>query len=176
MPKILIPTDAQKKMVAAALAAGLSLSAAFSAAFLTAPSEGLSNTVYVDPAGPPTVCYGHTGPDVKIGDRYYTNAECVALLLKDLGDAEIQVKKYVTVPLNLYQTTALDDFVYNEGAARLKKSTMRKKFNAGDYKGGCQELTRWVLANGKKLKGLERRRDKELAFCLGQIEVVYDVK
>lgn len=171
----LIPTKDQAKMIGVILAAGMSLSAAFSAAFLTAPSEGDMHKAYQDSGGVVTVCYGHTGPEVKLGE-VYTEAQCLALLMKDTGDAEVQVKKLITVPLNVYQTAALDDFVYNEGASKLKKSTMRRKFNAHDYKGGCEELTKWVMAGGHKLRGLETRRDKEMAFCLGQVEVIYNAK
>lgn len=163
-------------MIGMFIAAGMSLSAAFSAAFLTAPSEGDMHVAYTDIAGgPATVCYGHTGPEVKLGE-VYTEPQCLALLMKDTGDAEVQVKKLITVPLNTYQTAALDDFVYNEGASKLKNSTMRRKFNAHDYNGGCQELTKWVMAGGHKLRGLETRRDKEMAFCLGQVEVIYNAK
>lgn len=173
MPKIIIPTSLQRKMLAIALAGGLSLSAAFSAVFLTVPSEGKVNAGYVDPGGVVTACYGHTGPEVKLGN-HYTDPECFALLLKDEAEAEVQVKSLIDVPLNTYQLAALDDFVYNEGAGRLKSSTMRKKFNSGNYKGGCDQLVRWVIANGKKLGGLVKRRDKEMAFCLGQVEVKYN--
>lgn len=162
-------------MIGMVLGAGLSLSAAFSAVFLTAPSEGDMTTAYADSGGVVTVCYGHTDPSLKIGEKF-TEAQCLALLIADTGSAEVSVKKLITVPLNTYQTAALDDFVYNEGASKLKHSTMRRKFNAENYKGGCDELTKWVYANGKKLKGLKIRRDKEMAFCMGQVEVVYNAQ
>jgi lysozyme len=34
----------------------------------------------------PTICYGHTGPDVKFGDRK-TPDECMALLEGDVAEA-----------------------------------------------------------------------------------------
>lgn len=155
------------------LGAGLSLSAAFSALFLTIPHEGLSNKSYLDPAGVVTACYGHTGPAVKLG-KYYTDEECLHFLLKDTLEAEGYVETYVTVPLNLYQKAALIDFTYNEGAGNLKRSTMLKKFNSEDYVGGCNELVKWVMANGQKLKGLVKRRNDELHFCLGGVKVIYE--
>jgi len=45
--------------------------------------EGKRNVVYQDIAGIPTVCYGHTGENVKPGQEY-TDAQCVMLLFEDL--------------------------------------------------------------------------------------------
>ncbi|WP_459591998.1 glycoside hydrolase family protein, partial [Enterobacter asburiae] len=30
----------------------------------------------------------------------------------------------------------------------------------------CDQLTRWVYVNGTKNKGLENRRERELAYCM----------
>jgi lysozyme len=47
---------------------------------------------------------------------------------------------------------------------------MARKFNAGDFKGACQEMDKWVYAGGKKLKGLEKRRQQEKALCMEGLE------
>lgn len=49
------------------------------AAGLIAHFEGLRLQTYADVLDVPTVCYGHTGPDVKFGDSR-TPDECMKLL------------------------------------------------------------------------------------------------
>lgn len=164
------PTQDQKKMLGLLLAGGLSLSAALSGVFLTGPHEGKVNTSYNDPVGILTACYGHTGSDVK-PNTTYTDLECMEWLISDLRKEEKDVEETIHVPLNLYQKAALDDFVHNIGPTKFKSSTMVKMFNAGDYKGGCEQLVRWVYAGNKKLPGLEKRRNLEMQWCLGNVEV-----
>ncbi|WP_255444446.1 glycoside hydrolase family protein [Achromobacter sp. LC458] len=76
--------------------------------------------------------------------RIYTDAECDAWRDADLATADRAVRRLITVPLNEWQRAALIDFTYNPGAGNLGESTMRRKFNAGDYDGGCSALERWV--------------------------------
>lgn len=166
------PTQGQKKMLALLLAGGLSLSAAVSGVFLTAPSEGKVNHSYADPVGILTACYGHTGKDVK-PNTTYSDAECLAWLISDLSKEEKDVEEIIHVPLNLYQKAALDDFVHNLGRTNLATSKMARMFNARDYKGGCEQLVRWVYAGSKKLPGLETRRRLEMQWCLGEVEIPY---
>src|SRR5574337_233918 len=168
--KIIKPTGDQKKMLALLLAGGLSLSASLAGVFLTGPSEDKVNTSYHDAVGIVTACYGHTGPDVKLGETY-SDAQCLEWLISDLSKEELVVERHIKVPLNIYQRAALDDFVHNVGETNFARSTMVKVFNSGDYQGGCEQLTRWVYADGKKLKGLERRRQKEMLWCLNGVEV-----
>ncbi|MDE3955691.1 glycoside hydrolase family protein, partial [Glaesserella parasuis] len=48
----------------------------------------------------------------------------------------------------------------------VSKSTFFRKIKSGDYVGACNELPKWVYSGGKKLRGLEIRREKEKALCL----------
>lgn len=157
-------------MLGILLAGGLSISAVFSGVFLTAPSEGKINHSYHDAAGILTACYGHTGSDVKLGQSY-TDGECLEWLINDLNKEDQDVKQIIRVPLNVYQQAALDDFMHNVGKTQFANSTLVKLFNQGDYVGGCDQLTRWVYADGKKLKGLEARRELEKEWCLSGVEV-----
>ena len=166
----IVPTDGQRKMMAWLMAGGLSLASAVSSVFLIAPSEGVKNTGYSDPVGIATACYGHTGPDVKVG-QWYSSSQCMEWLLKDSGRSEKDVDSVITVPLNVYQKAALISFDYNMGIGRLRSSTMAKLFNQKDYNGGCQQLIKWVYAGKEKLPGLEKRRDTEMQMCLGDLEV-----
>lgn len=127
---------------------------------------------YKDTGGIWTVCRGVTGPEV-IPSRRYTAAECGALERKHLAIAEIAARRYIVGfdQLNMWQQAALIDWFYNLGAndATLN-STLRRKFNAGDIEGGCNELARWVNGRVKgqlvKLPGLVDRRGAEAELCL----------
>ena len=54
---------------------------------------------------------------------------------------------------------------YNAGTRPIKRSTLSRKLNAGDYRGAAQEFVRWNKANqGGRLvamPGLTRRRVAE---------------
>ena len=58
---------------------------------------------YIDPTGTPTICYGHTGPDVKPG-MTLTDEECLELLEKDMKWAFAAIDRRVQVPLTRGQT------------------------------------------------------------------------
>lgn len=124
---------------------------------------------YFDPVGVLTVCDGHTGSDID-PKLIYTDAECDAWRDADLAIADRAVRRLITVPLNDWQRAALIDFTYNLGAGNLAESTMRRKFNAGDYAGGRAEPDRWV--KGRKdgvfvtLPGLVTRREANTWVCL----------
>ena len=127
--------------------------------------EGLRRFAYYDPPGIPTVCYGHTGPDVKFGREYSFN-ECTDLLKKDVGVAAAAVQRAITRPIPQPTFDALVSFTYNVGEGSLRKSTLLKKLNSGDISGACRELPKWVYAGGVKLTGLVKRRAAEMAQCL----------
>lgn len=152
-------------------ASGASLAIILSGSMLVAPNEGKVNKTYLDPIGILTSCLGHTGKELRIGDKF-TDDQCYSQMAKDLTKSQDAVHRYIVVPLNVYQEAALISFTYNAGAGNLSKSTMAKKFNVLDYKGGCEELVKWVYAGGKKLNGLVNRRNEELAMCLGDKDVV----
>ena len=131
--------------------------------------EGRVYTAYRDPVGIVTVCEGITGPDVVVGKRY-SDAECNILRDKHLAIAAAGVDRAVKVSLNDWQRAALIDFTFNAGAGNLESSTMVKKFNVGDYAGGCTELYRWtkgrVSGQLVSLPGLVKRRADEADLCL----------
>ena len=121
--------------------------------------EGLRLEAYKDAAGVPTIGYGHT-KDVRMGD-HITAYWAKEMLREDIEAAEWQVKE-LHVARNEAQLDALTSFVFNLGIERLKESTLLKVIREG---GSMQqirrEFKRWVYAGGKKLKGLELRREWE---------------
>jgi lysozyme len=122
--------------------------------------EGFRSEVYLCPAGKQTIGYGHL---IGKGENYgkITEQEAEKLLRQDVQKAEEAVNRYVQVPITPGQYDALVDFTYNLGEGNLKNSTLLRKLNSGDNDGASNEFGRWTKANGKTLKGLEIRREKE---------------
>ena len=121
--------------------------------------EGLSLEAYEDCAGVPTIGYGHT-KNVQMGDRI-SKYWAKELLKDDVREVEQQVQE-----LNVAQTQgqfdALVSFAFNLGIGRLKSSTLLKVIREGGSKNAIKkEFKRWVYAGGKKLRGLELRREWE---------------
>lgn len=133
------------------------------------PYEGLSYHSYLDPIGIPTVCYGHTGTDVQLGQERSAQ-ECEALLQQDLGDALAVVDQSVKVVQPITRRAALASFVYNVGERNFRRSTLLERLNQGDVQAACDEMTRWVYAghgeHQRALQGLVRRRAMERRLCL----------
>ena len=128
--------------------------------------EGFSPTIYICPAGWPTIGYGHVvrghergrlanGIDEETGDE---------LLRRDVGAAERAVSRFIRVSLTDGRFDALVSFAFNLGTGALQRSTLRKKVNREEHEAVPTELRRWVWAGGRKLKGLVRRRAAEASL------------
>ncbi|QNK30662.1 lysozyme [Serratia sp. JUb9] len=149
----------RKKLAAAAGGGALAI-----AAVLIPDLEGVRYDPYYDVAGVLTVCYGHTGADIVLGKKY-TEAECKAMLDKDLVPFARSVERSVKVPASEYQRAALISFSYNVGAHAFENSSLLRKLNTGDYSGACDGLRQWIYAGGKQWRGLMNRREIEHAVC-----------
>lgn len=127
--------------------------------------EGFSPTTYWDAHGKvDTICYGHTETAKEI--RVRSKEECTALLLKELEGFAHQVDKLVIPEVHSNTLASLTSFSYNVGIGTFKKSSVLKRINNGDIRGGCEYLTKYVYAGGKKLNGLVKRRSQERDLCL----------
>jgi lysozyme len=140
---------------------------------LAVPAEGLRQFAYYDPPGVLTVCYGHTGTDVK-RDRRYSLEECKAMLTKDMLAAVDAVER-CRPGLPERVLAAFSDAAYNLGpgvACDAQKSTAARLLAAGDIPGACAQLSRWNKARvgGElvELPGLTKRRAAERALCEGR--------
>ena len=125
--------------------------------------EGTVLRSYVDPVGIVTACTGRTGPELRMGQTF-TKEQCEAMLYGDLlkhADALSCVK----IPLADNQKAAFLSFAFNVGTSAFCKSTLARKANAGDLMGACAELSRWVMAGGRELPGLVKRRAAERQLC-----------
>lgn len=70
------------------------------------------------------------------------------------------------VTLNKNQYGALISWSFNVGCGAAKDSTLIKRLNKRENPKTVipQELPKWVYAGGKKLQGLVRRRNAEIAL------------
>lgn len=131
--------------------------------------EGLRTRAYLDPVGIPTICYGHTGPEVKLG-MVWSKERCEAVLLEDLRKHDAAMHRCVKVPLTQGQHDATLSIFFNVGSPKMCKSTLVRKLNAGDYRGAAIEFPKWKngTVNGKltALPGLVKRRAHEQALFL----------
>jgi GH24 family phage-related lysozyme (muramidase) len=154
------------------VAAGVTLAAASLMAFV-ANWEGDERTAYADKLAynVPTVCNGHTGPNVKVGD-VWTKAQCDAVLVRNLEKHGSGLLKCVTVPLNQNQFDALSSWTFNVGVGAACGSTLVKLLNQGQYTPACNQLLRWNRAGGKEVRGLTNRRIAERDLCLKPMPAV----
>lgn len=131
--------------------------------------EGFSPTIYICPAGYPTIGYGHLVRDGEKG-RFaegIDQEEGEVLLRQDVRWAERGVLRLIDVPLTDRQFDALVSFTFNLGSGSLQRSTLRRKVNREEHHQVPDQLMRWVWAAGKRLKGLVRRRTAEAALYCG---------
>lgn len=137
----------------------LGMTAAGTLAFgmLIAPWEGRIYVPYYDVGGVLTVCDGITGKGVKLG-KTYTDAECDKLAVERVNIHEANVDRCMpnNVALPIETKAAFISFDFNTG--RFCNSTLGRKAAAGDLKGACDQLSRWVFVGKQRVRGLENRR------------------
>jgi lysozyme len=143
---------------------GLSLSAVAFVALLA--SEGYTDKAVIPvPGDVPTIGFGTT-ENVRMGDTI-TPPKAVARALRDTNKYEGAVKRCVKVPLHQYEYDAYTQLAYNIGPTAFCNSTLVKRLNDERYAEACAEISRWDKMNGKTLRGLTLRRQKERALCEG---------
>lgn len=127
-------------------------------------------TAYFDPVGVPTIGYGNIDSVTRadVDKKVISPKEAEDLLRRDLKTAEDAVSKFITVPLNDNEFSALVSWTFNLGAGALQNSTLRKRLNRGDNRTSIanDEFKKWVLAGGRVLEGLVRRREAERKLFL----------
>jgi lysozyme len=127
---------------------------------LTESFEGCRLTAYYDAVGVLTIGYGHTGPDVYPG-QIITQAQAETLLLSDVQTAVACVNGNVRVALTQNEFDSLVDFTFNEGVHSFESSTLLRDLNAGNYAAAASQFSAWVMAGGRRLEDLVRRRQAE---------------
>lgn len=131
--------------------------------------EGLRLRAYLCAANVLTIGYGHTA-GVKPGMKI-SQADADELFRQDLMQVEEQLAALASesgVTLTQGQFDALCSFLFNLGIGSLKGSTLWRKVCANTAEPTIvSEFGRWVYAGGKRLKGLEARRQTEAEFWEG---------
>lgn len=130
---------------------------------VVAQFEGKSNDPYFDLANVETVCFGET----RVPMRRYSDAECEDMLANALADfAEGVLRRNPELRGHDAQTLAATSLAYNIGLAAYSRSTVARRFSAGNWRGACDAFLMWDRAGGKKVRGLTIRRQKEREICL----------
>lgn len=149
--------------------------------------EGKRNKAYLDSGGELTIGIGHlitrsermsgkliimeANPYktelVKFGNGL-TDDQIYRLLKSDVLSFESIINVAVKVPLEQYQFDSLVSFVFNIGGTAFVRSTLLKLLNFGSYELVSIQMRRWVYDNGKIIKGLQNRREKEILLWNGE--------
>lgn len=150
--------------------------------------EGVRTKAYLCPAGTPTIGIGHTSDaggmftlsngsrvsKVVVGQEI-TKAEAQRLFEQDIDEFEEGVLRELKHTPSRREFDALVSLTFNIGIGNFRKSTVLRKFNAGDAAGAADAFLAWNKAtvNGQKVvvKGLVRRREAERWYFLGDIEM-----
>lgn len=130
--------------------------------------EGTVLQSYRDPIGIITACVGHTGPELRMGQKY-TRQQCEDMLYGDLLKHTVALD-CIKQPMADEQKAAFLSFAFNVGNKAFCDSTLARKANAGDMPGACAELSRWTRAGGRELPGLVKRRAAERELCEGGLQ------
>lgn len=123
--------------------------------------EGFSSLPYLCAAGKETIGYGHL---IKQGEQFpccLTEQQAEEILYDDLAEAEKCIFDNVTVDLLPNQFDALVSLIFNIGTRAFEKSTLLRLLNAEKYEEAGKQFLRWIYANGKVVRGLQKRREDE---------------
>ena len=127
--------------------------------------EGLRLKAYKCPAGVYTIGYGHT--ENACADSEISELMADQILRKDLKNFE-QAINNLDLPLLQCEFDALASFVFNIGIGNFNKSTLKKLLSQKKFFYAAKEFDKWVFAGGKKLPGLQNRRNKERKIFEGR--------
>ena len=122
--------------------------------------EGLRLKAYLCPAGIWTIGYGHTSGVSP--NSFITIQEADEFLHRDVATIEMQLNK-LNLSLRQCQWDAIVSFVFNVGIGNFKASTLLAKIRINPEDNSIMdEFLRWVYANGKVMRGLQKRRLAEM--------------
>jgi len=144
--------------------------------------EGVRSKPYRCPAGLWTIGVGHVlypeQAKLKLEersayplrpehDKIWSDVGIDAILRSDLTRFESGVLRLCPGAINSQaHFDALVSFSFNVGLGSLQSSTLRMKYNRGEYEAAADEFVKWNKAGGRILPGLTRRRLEEQALFL----------
>jgi lysozyme len=130
-------------------------------------AEGYRDNAYIPVAGDvPTIGFGTT-QNVRMGDKI-TVPQALNRALDDVQKFEGAMKRCVKVPLHQYEYDAYLSLTYNIGEGAFCRSTLVRLLNQQRYDEACKQILRWDNFQGRPLRGLTIRREKEYAMCMGK--------
>ncbi|EHV72063.1 phage lysozyme family protein [Escherichia coli DEC6E] len=142
--------------------------------------EGNHTTAYRDGAGIWTICRGAILVDGKpvVPGMKLSKEKCDRVNAIERDKALAWVEKNIRVPLTEPQKAGIASFCpYNIGPSKCFTSTFYRKLNAGDRKGACAEIRRWIYDGGRDCRkrsnncyGQVSRRDQESALACWSID------
>jgi lysozyme len=133
------------------------------------------------PGDVPTGGFGSTRSEIgpmKAGERI-DPVRGLILLQRDASEAERIVRTCAPVPMHQHEFDAFVSLAYNVGPGRAGvkdgfcelrrggKPTVLRLLLAGDYAGACEALLDWDKFQGRPMRGLKLRREREYAQCMG---------
>jgi len=125
--------------------------------------EGKRNDPYRDIVGIATVCYGETNVPM----RRYSDDECKDMLAGSLAEyAEAVLRRNPELAGHDPQIIAASSLTYNIGITAYNRSTVARRFSAGDWRGACDAFLAFSYAGGKRVQGLVNRREAERRICM----------
>lgn len=140
--------------------------------------EGSRLAAYPDGGGIWTICGGVTRVDGRpvVRGMRLTAERCAQIDAAEQAEALAWVDKNVHVPLTEPQKVGIASFCpWNIGPGKCLSSTFYQKLNAGDRKGACAEMRRWIFDGGKDCRirsnscfgQIERREQESELMCWG---------
>lgn len=132
--------------------------------------EGCRLTAYLDRiADPPvwTIGFGCTGPGIRQG-LTITRDDADQMLADRLAQ-EFEPGVLAALegaPVSQPQFDAMVSLAWNIGVPAFKASSVARYHRAGNYPAAADAFKRWIMAGGKVIDGLVRRREEERALYL----------
>ena len=140
--------------------------------------EGFKNEAYLDVPGLLTIGVGHliTKSELTSGKIYIFNVpikyseglsdlQVDNLLRQDLSEFESAISLAMNNSDNehweQHHIDALISFCFNVGVGAFNNSTLCKKLKNNLLNEIPEQMNRWIYAGGKKVRGLQNRREKE---------------
>lgn len=127
--------------------------------------EGRELKAYRDVVGIWTICDGDTA-NVRPG-QVASDSECDARLERQLiAHAAPVLKCTPSLEDKPNALAAAASLAYNIGTAAYCRSTVDRRFDAGNTRAACDAFLAWRFAGGKEIRGLLNRRKAERTICL----------
>jgi len=135
--------------------------------------EGLRTHAYQDSVGVWTIGYGTTAAAgvgiIPKGGKVITEAQAEAYLRAAVEKFARHIAPLLKRPPTANQFGAMVSLAYNIGPGAFARSSVLRKFNAGDFAGAARSFALWNKAGGRVLAGLTRRRAAEASLFMQPI-------